>query len=95
MIWLTIGRDCGAREMIAWEAIGIAVDPYRSGKRGRGTLPAIAFARVKFCERVRANCENQVARPAFGYSLEAALIVRSVGCPSQPAWRLGARRKSR
>lgn len=78
--------------MIAWEAIGIAVDPYRSGKRGRGALPAVGFARVKFCERVRVNCENQVARPGSspaGYSLEAALIVRSVGCSNQPAWRLG------
>lgn len=46
------------------EAIGIAVDPYRSGKRGRDALPG-GFARVKFCERVRVNCENQVARPAL------------------------------
>jgi len=42
--------------MIAWEAIGIL---YRSGKRGRDAAGWLAgLVRVKFCERVRANCEK-------------------------------------
>jgi len=63
------------REMIAWEAIGIL---YRSGKRGRDAAGWLAgLVRVKFCERVRANCEKS-GIPVSRGSLKALLIVPSV-----------------
>jgi len=70
----TMGEQ-SEREMIAWEAIGIL---YRSGKRGRDAAGWLAgLVRVKFCERVRANCEKS-GIPVSRCSLKALLIVPSV-----------------